>query len=261
MAQVMLDPPRRLIDVEVDGAVVRVPEGSTLLDACRAHGVDTPTLCYADNLTPVNACRVCVVEVEGSRVLVPACSRQAGVGYEDVDIARRGREALGGARLREVGRQGSVAVARQLGHQLLQRLRAARAQRDTRPARGEGCGNHTPQASRCTGEEGCTTGEIHRFPKLPARRLTAPPGGRPVQPASLGGPGQESKYSARRLTQMFASCEHRAGRSSTLLAVPNNRNAESRHAWRRSGNGGTTFSGLTRSAERGRRLLQRQPDS
>ena len=74
---VPLDPPRRLLDVEIDGDVVRVPEGSTLLDACRSHGVDTPTLCYADNLTPVNACRVCVVEVEGSRVLVPACSRLA----------------------------------------------------------------------------------------------------------------------------------------------------------------------------------------
>ncbi|MGH8909714.1 MAG: 2Fe-2S iron-sulfur cluster-binding protein, partial [Egibacteraceae bacterium] len=36
---------------------------------------DTPTLCYSDNLTPVNACRVCVVEVEGSRTLAPACSR------------------------------------------------------------------------------------------------------------------------------------------------------------------------------------------
>ena len=35
------------------------------------EGVDTPTLCYADNLTPVNACRVCVVEVEGARTLVP----------------------------------------------------------------------------------------------------------------------------------------------------------------------------------------------
>ena len=74
---VPLDPPRRLVDVEIDGVSVRVPEGSTLLDACRSHGVDTPTLCYADNLTPVNACRVCVVEVEGSRVLVPACSRKA----------------------------------------------------------------------------------------------------------------------------------------------------------------------------------------
>jgi predicted molibdopterin-dependent oxidoreductase YjgC len=76
MAVVPLDPPRRLVTVAVDGVEARVPEGSTILDACRGNGVDTPTLCYADNLTPVNACRVCVVEVEGSRTLVPACSRQ-----------------------------------------------------------------------------------------------------------------------------------------------------------------------------------------
>jgi NADP-reducing hydrogenase subunit HndD len=75
MARVMLAPPRRLVDVEIDGASVRVPEGSTLLDACRAKGVNTPTLCYLETLTPVNACRVCVVEVEGSRTLVPSCSR------------------------------------------------------------------------------------------------------------------------------------------------------------------------------------------
>jgi predicted molibdopterin-dependent oxidoreductase YjgC len=72
-----LAPPVRLIDVEIDGRTVRIPEGSTLLDACRSQGVDTPTLCFADNLTPVNACRVCVVEVEGARTLVPACSRLA----------------------------------------------------------------------------------------------------------------------------------------------------------------------------------------
>jgi predicted molibdopterin-dependent oxidoreductase YjgC len=77
-----LAPPRRLIDLEVDGRTVRVPEGSTILDACRAEGIDTPTLCYADNLTPVNACRVCVVEVEGSRTLVPACSRPAESGMQ-----------------------------------------------------------------------------------------------------------------------------------------------------------------------------------
>jgi NADH dehydrogenase/NADH:ubiquinone oxidoreductase subunit G len=54
---------------------VRVPEGDTILDACRSQGVDTPTLCYAENLTPQNACRVCVVEVEA-----PArwCRRAAG---------------------------------------------------------------------------------------------------------------------------------------------------------------------------------------
>jgi predicted molibdopterin-dependent oxidoreductase YjgC len=79
---VPLAPPRRLIDLEIDGATVRVPEGASILDACRSHGVDTPTLCYADNLTPVNACRVCVVEVEGARTLVPACSRTAEPGMK-----------------------------------------------------------------------------------------------------------------------------------------------------------------------------------
>jgi NADP-reducing hydrogenase subunit HndD len=74
---VFLEAPRRLIDVEVDGETVRVPEGSTILDACRQQGLDTPTLCFLDTLTPVNACRVCVVEVEGSRALVPSCARRA----------------------------------------------------------------------------------------------------------------------------------------------------------------------------------------
>jgi len=67
--------PKRPVDLTIDGRAVRVPEGTTILEACRAQGLDTPTLCYLENLTPVNVCRVCVVEVEGSRVLVPACSR------------------------------------------------------------------------------------------------------------------------------------------------------------------------------------------
>ncbi len=77
MTAVFLEAPRRLVDVTIDGATVRVPEGATLLEACRAQGIDTPTLCYLENLTPVNVCRVCVVEVEGSRTLVPSCSRKA----------------------------------------------------------------------------------------------------------------------------------------------------------------------------------------
>src|SRR5262245_168396 len=74
---VRLDPPRRLIELTVDGASLRVPEDATILDACRSEGIDTPTLCYLETLSPVNVCRVCVVEVEGSRALVPACSRKA----------------------------------------------------------------------------------------------------------------------------------------------------------------------------------------
>ena len=63
--------------VTVDGAEVEVPAGASVLDACQAAGVDTPTICHRETLTPVNACRACVVEVEGSRTLVPACSRPA----------------------------------------------------------------------------------------------------------------------------------------------------------------------------------------
>jgi predicted molibdopterin-dependent oxidoreductase YjgC len=66
-----------VIELRIDGEPVQVDDGATVLDACRAAGVDTPTICYAENLTPVNVCRACVVEVDGSRTLVPACSRVA----------------------------------------------------------------------------------------------------------------------------------------------------------------------------------------
>jgi predicted molibdopterin-dependent oxidoreductase YjgC len=77
-------PPTRpappLVALTVDGQSVQVPEGATILDACRAAGKDVPTLCYLETLTPVNVCRVCVVELEGARVLAPACSRKAEAG-------------------------------------------------------------------------------------------------------------------------------------------------------------------------------------
>ncbi len=66
-----------MIRLTVDGSEVEVHDGATILDACNASAVETPTICYADTLTPVNVCRVCVVELEGSRTLVPSCSRPA----------------------------------------------------------------------------------------------------------------------------------------------------------------------------------------
>ena len=65
------------VNLTIDGRDVTVPAGATVLDACRKCGIDTPTLCYLETLAPVNVCRVCVVELEGSRTLVPACSRPA----------------------------------------------------------------------------------------------------------------------------------------------------------------------------------------
>ena len=85
------------VEVVIDGTAVEVPAGSTILDAARAVGVDTPTLCYVENLTPVNVCRVCVVEVTGSRVLVPACSRKVEPGMEiqtDSERVRHSRKLV-----------------------------------------------------------------------------------------------------------------------------------------------------------------------
>src|SRR5262249_32318214 len=87
--------PRRQIEIQIDGKMVAVPEGAALLDAARQLGIDTPTLCFLENLTPVNVCRVCVVELEGSRSLVPACSRKVEPGMriqtdsERVRLSRR----------------------------------------------------------------------------------------------------------------------------------------------------------------------------
>jgi len=77
MSAIPVGPPRRVIELTIDGSAVKVAEGETVLAACAAAGVDTPTLCYGPTITPANACRVCVVELEGSRTLVPACSRRA----------------------------------------------------------------------------------------------------------------------------------------------------------------------------------------
>jgi predicted molibdopterin-dependent oxidoreductase YjgC len=74
--------PKRFVSLTIDGRDVEVLEGSTILDACRRMAIDTPTLCQLDNLTPVNVCRVCVVELEGARVLIPACSRKVEAGMK-----------------------------------------------------------------------------------------------------------------------------------------------------------------------------------
>jgi predicted molibdopterin-dependent oxidoreductase YjgC len=68
---------QRTVSLTIDDQPVEVPEGATILEACEKLGIDTPTLCYGDTLQPANVCRVCVVEIEGGRVLAPACSRKA----------------------------------------------------------------------------------------------------------------------------------------------------------------------------------------
>jgi len=89
--------PKRMLTATIDGREVQAQEGTTILEACRRLAIDTPTLCYLETLTPVNVCRACVVEVEGSRVLVPACSRKLEAGMKiqtDSERVRHSRRVV-----------------------------------------------------------------------------------------------------------------------------------------------------------------------
>ncbi|MEO0288850.1 MAG: NADH-dependent [FeFe] hydrogenase, group A6 [candidate division WOR-3 bacterium] len=61
------------LTVFIDGIEVKVPEGTTILDAAKKINVDIPTLCYYKDLTPTGNCGICVVEVENTPTLKRAC--------------------------------------------------------------------------------------------------------------------------------------------------------------------------------------------
>jgi predicted molibdopterin-dependent oxidoreductase YjgC len=111
-------------------------------------GIDTPTLCYLDTFTPVNVCRVCVVEVEGSRMLVPACSRPAEDGMvvaTDSERVRHSRRMV----LEFLGSSVDLSLTAEAGRWLEQygadperygpRIEHAAGERDARHA-----GHHNP---------------------------------------------------------------------------------------------------------------------
>ncbi len=63
-----------MVKIEVNGRTVDAQDGETLLTTVRRAGISIPTLCHFDGLPPSGACRMCVVEVEGQRGLVPSCA-------------------------------------------------------------------------------------------------------------------------------------------------------------------------------------------
>ena len=86
-----------MIKLTIDGRAVTVAVGDTLLDAATALDIEVPTICWAKHLTPVNACRMCVVEVQGARVLAASCARQAEEGmvvHTDSERVRTSRKVV-----------------------------------------------------------------------------------------------------------------------------------------------------------------------
>lgn len=63
-----------MLTVTIDNHTVRVPEGTTILEAARLAGVEIPTLCHRDGCRPETSCLVCVVRVDRGNRLVPACA-------------------------------------------------------------------------------------------------------------------------------------------------------------------------------------------
>ena len=70
------------ITFSMDGKEISVEQGLTLLDAARENGTDIPTICFHEATTSNALCRICVVEVEGMRLLQPACIVQAAEGMK-----------------------------------------------------------------------------------------------------------------------------------------------------------------------------------
>lgn len=68
------------LSLTIDGQDVNVPKGTTVLEACRLHGIAIPTLCHDPELTSAGSCRLCIVQIEGMRNLPPSCVTQVAQG-------------------------------------------------------------------------------------------------------------------------------------------------------------------------------------
>ena len=71
-----------MITLSLDGQSVTVEAGTTIHKAAQSIGIEIPTICYHEHCTSNGLCRMCVVEVEGARVLSPACVAQISEGMK-----------------------------------------------------------------------------------------------------------------------------------------------------------------------------------
>jgi bidirectional [NiFe] hydrogenase diaphorase subunit len=71
-----------IVTLEIDGQAVSARGGQTVLEVARENEIFIPALCHLEGLTPVGACRLCLVEVKGQRKLLPACITTVAEGME-----------------------------------------------------------------------------------------------------------------------------------------------------------------------------------
>lgn len=81
--------PGRIKTLTIDGRDIGARAEETILDVARENGIDIPTLCFLEGLSSIGACRMCLVEVKGSRRLLPACVTRVEEGMEVVTNSER----------------------------------------------------------------------------------------------------------------------------------------------------------------------------
>lgn len=84
----------KTIDITINGEKVNVPESVTILEAAKMHGIKIPSLCHFPDQRVKANCRVCVVELEGSKNLVPSCSTPVREGMKVKTNTARVRETV-----------------------------------------------------------------------------------------------------------------------------------------------------------------------
>ena len=89
----MDDTKAKTISLSIDGREIGVPEGTTILEACRGAGVRIPTLCHLPGVSSNASCGLCVVEVEGAKSLVRSCVQAAAPGMRIRTASKRVMEA------------------------------------------------------------------------------------------------------------------------------------------------------------------------
>ena len=83
------------VNLTINGKALSVPAGTTILEAAGANGIHIPTLCFLKELDPHASCRMCVVEVEGTRTFQHACAakvREGMVVHTDTEAVRASRK-------------------------------------------------------------------------------------------------------------------------------------------------------------------------
>ena len=78
-----------MVTLTINGQTVQVPAGTTILEAAEKAGIKIPTLCYLKDINKIAACRMCVVEVEGSDRLAAACDTPVEEGWWSTPIPPR----------------------------------------------------------------------------------------------------------------------------------------------------------------------------